>query len=202
LRKLNRASCAVARDHDRALQTGRSDMAHVIITRDEAEREGKLPAVCMCCGAPATAFVTRRLMLKPPQYDQIEMAEVAVFKSVHALATSPYVQLRTSFCDRHRHYWTIKLIVLLGGALMFFAALLVTAAVALVATINRPEPHKGLVAIAVIVALTGLLGWLIPLLILWRKPIRVLGLEQGLIVVDNVSEAYASAVQATRPRQT
>jgi hypothetical protein len=37
-------------------------------------------------------------------------------------------------------------------------------------------------------------------LIVWRKPIRALGLQQGLILVDNVSDAYANAIQATRPR--
>ena len=175
-------------------------MTHVVITREEAEGEGKLPAVCMCCGAPATVWVTRRLMLKPPRYNQVELAEVAIFKSIHALATSPHVDLRTSFCDQHRHYWTIKLIVLLGGALMFFGALFLTLVFALVGTLNRPEPHKGFVAMAVIIALLGLLGWLVPLLIVWRNPIRAFGLDQGLIVVDNVSDSYASAVQASRPR--
>jgi hypothetical protein len=128
------------------------------------------------------------------------LAEVAIFKTVHALATSPYVQLRTSFCDQHRHYWTIRLIVLFGGMLMFFAAMFLAFVFGLVATINRPQPHKGLVAVAVIVALLGLLGWLVPLLILWRNPIRALGMDQGLVIVDNVSDSYANAVQATRPR--
>jgi hypothetical protein len=175
-------------------------MAYVVVTREEAEREGKLPAVCMCCGAPATAWVTRRQMLKPPRYNRIELAEVAIFKSIHALATSPYVRLRTSFCDRHRHYWTIKLIVLFGGMLLFFGAMLLTCLFGVIASINRPQPHVGLAAIAVTFALLGLLGWLVPLLIVWRKPIRALGMEQGLIVVDNVSDSYAQAVQATRPR--
>jgi hypothetical protein len=174
-------------------------MAHVVITRDEAEREGKLPPVCMRCGAPASVWVTRRLMLKPPRYNQVELAEVAIFKGIHALATSPYVRLRTSFCDKHRHYWTIKLIVLLGGMLLFFGAMFLTCVLGLVATINRPEPHAGLVAVAVAFALLGLFGWLVPLLIVWRNPIRALGMEQGLIIVDNVSDSYASAVQATRP---
>jgi hypothetical protein len=175
-------------------------MAHVVITREEAEKEGKLPAVCMCCGAPATVWVTRRLMLKPPQYNRVELAEVAVFKTIHALATSPYVQLRTSFCDKHRHYWTIKLIVLFGGMLMFFAAMFLALLLGLAATINRHQPHKGLVAMAVIIALLGFLLWLVPLLILWRKPIRALGLDQGPIIVDNISDSYAHVVQATRPR--
>jgi hypothetical protein len=174
-------------------------MAHVVITREEAESEGKLPAVCMCCGAAATAWVTRRLMLKPPRYNQVELAEVAIFKAVHALASSPYVRLRTSFCDQHRHYWTIKLIVLFGGMLMFFGAMFLTFVLALVATINRPQPHTGLAALAVATALLGLVGWLVPLLIIWRKPIRALGMEQGLIIVDNVSDSYANAVHATRP---
>jgi hypothetical protein len=175
-------------------------MAHVVITREEAEHEGKLPAVCMCCGAPATVWVTRRLMLKPPKYNQIELAEVAIFKAVQALATSPFVQLRTSFCDQHRYYWTIKAIVLFGGMVMFFAAVLLAAVLGgVAATINPAQPHKGLVAIAVISAVLGLFGWLVPLLIVWRKPIRALGMEQGLIIVDNVSDAYINAVQATRP---
>jgi hypothetical protein len=177
-----------------------ADMAHVVITRAEAESEGKLPAVCMCCGAPATAWVTRRLMLKPPRYNQVELAEVAIVKSIHALATSPYVRLRTSFCDQHRHYWTIKLVVLVGGMLMFFGAMFLTLVLGLVATINRPQPHKGLVAVAVTIAFLGFVGWVVPLLIVWRNPIRALGMDQGLIIVDNVSDSYASAVHATRPR--
>jgi hypothetical protein len=178
-------------------------MAHIVITREEAEIEGKLPALCMCCGAPATAWVTRRLMLKPPKLNQIELAEVAIFKSIHALATSPYVRLRTSFCEQHRHYWTIKLIVLFGGMLLFFGSMFLTCGLGLLATLNNPQqPHKGLVALAVIIALLGIVGWLVPLLIVWRKPIRALGMDQGLIVVDNVSDAYANGIQATRPRPT
>ena len=175
-------------------------MAHVVITRDEAEREGKLPAVCMCCGAPATVWVTRRLMLKPPRYNQFELAEIAIVKTLHALASSPYVRLRTSFCEQHRHYWTIKAVVLFGGMVMFFGALFLTFVLALVGTINRPEPHKGIVAVAVAIAFLGIFGWLVPLLIVWRNPIRALGTDQGLIVVDNVGDSYASAVQATRLR--
>ncbi len=168
-------------------------MGHVVIMREEAEKVGKLSAVCMCCGALATVWVTRRLMLKPPRSNQVELAEVAIFKTIHALATSPYVRLRTSFCDQHRHYWTIKAIVLFGGMAMFFGALFLTVVFALVGTINRPEPHKGLVAMAGIIALLGLLGWLVPLLILWRNPIRALGGDQGPIIVDNVSDSYANA---------
>src|SRR5262249_27225486 len=153
-----------------------------------------LPAVCMCCGAPATVWVTRRLMLKPPQHNQIELAEIALIKSVHALATSPYVLLRTSFCEQHRHYWTIKLAVLFGGMLMFFAALFFAFVFGLVATLNRPQPHAGLVALAVFCALFGLVGSLVPLLILWRNPIRAVGMDNGCIVVDNVCDPYAAAV--------
>ncbi len=83
---------------------------------------------------------------------------------------------------------------------MFFAAMLLTLVLALVATLNRPEPNVPLSACAVITALAGLVGWLVPLLIVWRKPIRALGLNQGLILVDNVSDAYSAAIQATRPR--
>jgi hypothetical protein len=154
----------------------------------------------MCCGAPATAWVTRRLMLRPPRFNRVELAEVAAVKTIHALATSPYVRLRTSFCEQHRHYWTIKLVVLFGGMLVFFGAMFLTLVLGLVATINRPQPHKGLVAVAVIIALSGFVGWLVPLLIVWRNPIRALGTDQGPIIVDNVSDSYSKAVQATRPR--
>jgi hypothetical protein len=175
-------------------------MAHVVVSREEAEREGKLPAVCMCCGAPATVWVTRRLMLKAPTYNQVELAEVVIIKSIHALATSPYVNLRTSFCDKHSHYWAIKAIVLFSGMMLFFGSMFLTVVFALLGTINHPEPHKGLVATAVTFALLGFFGWMIPLLIVWRKPIRALGLKKGLIIVDNVSDSYAEAVQSTRTR--
>jgi prepilin signal peptidase PulO-like enzyme (type II secretory pathway) len=139
-------------------------------------------------------------MLRPPRYNQVELAEVAALKALHALATSPYVRLRTSFCDQHRQYWTIKAIVLFGGCAMLFAAMLLTLVLALVATINRPEPHMGLSALAVIFALLGFFGWVVPLAIVWRNPIRAFGGEDGPIVVDNVSDAYAQAVEAMRPR--
>jgi hypothetical protein len=176
-------------------------MAHVVVTREEAEGEGKLPAACMCCGAPAAAWVTRRLMLKPPQHGRFELAEVALIRSVHALATSPYVSLRTSFCEQHRHYWTVRMAVLFGGMGVFFAAMLLALVLGVAASaINPAQPHKGLVAVAVMSALFGLVGWLVPLLILWRNPIRAVGLDNGLVVVDNVGDAYAAAVQATRPQ--
>lgn len=175
-------------------------MAHVVITREAAETDGKLPALCMCCGAPATVWVTRRLMLKPPRFNQVELAEIAIFKAVHALATSDYVHLRTSFCEKHRHYWRIKAIVLFGGMVMFFAAMFLALVFAVAgAVINPREPNKVLVAIAVMSAILGFVGWTIPLLIFCRKPICAFGMEQGLIIVDNVGDAYAKAVKATGP---
>lgn len=174
-------------------------MAQVAITMEEAQEKGKLPAVCMCCGAPATVWATKRLMLKPPQYNQVELAEIAVLKGIHALATSDYVRLRTSFCPQHQHYWTIRAIVLFGGAGLFFAAMLLAAILGVTAAVLNPvQPHKGLVAVAAISAVLGLVTWLVPLLIFCRNPIRAIGVGEGLIVLDNVGEAYVNTVKATR----
>ncbi|HZZ76890.1 MAG TPA: hypothetical protein VFE62_00130 [Gemmataceae bacterium] len=140
-------------------------------------------------------------MLKPPQFSQVEVAEIAAIKAIHALATSDYIQLRTSFCEKHRHYWTIKKIVMFGGVALFFFSMFLTAALGLAATINRRDPHPILAGMAVCCAVIGFFGFIIPLVIVWRRPIRAFGLDKGLVVVDNVSDAYADAVKATRRPQ-
>src|SRR5260370_42275699 len=81
---------------------GNGLMAEVRLTR--AEAEGDLPAVCMCCGAPATAWVTRSLLLRQPLIGgpRFQPAAVLLIRSVIALAGVPRLRLRPSFSERHR----------------------------------------------------------------------------------------------------
>jgi len=90
-------------------------MPDVLVTREQAE--GKLPALCMCCGAPASVFVTRTLALKDPCATgrRFEYAEVALVTMMANLATTRWVRLRTAFCQEHRHYWNWRWVLLFGG---------------------------------------------------------------------------------------
>jgi hypothetical protein len=175
-------------------------MAEVRLTR--AEAEGDLPAVCMCCGAPATAWVTRTLPLRPPVVGgpRFQPAEVLLIRTVIALAGLPRLRLRTSFCEGHRYYWHLRFGLLFGGLAGLLALLIGGfAVVAVVLARTKTQSHwpDGLLLLGVLLYLAA---WLVPTVLVSRKTIRVRGAEGGVVELCHVGEPYVAALLARRQR--
>jgi hypothetical protein len=175
-------------------------VAEVRLTR--AEAEGDLPAACMCCGAPATAWVTRSLLLRSPVVGgpRVQPAEVLLIRTIIALAGVPRLRLRTSFCDRHRWYWHLRFGLLFGGLaglLAFLVGGFVVLAVVLARTKTQSHWPDGLLLLGLLLYLTA---WLVPTALVSRKTIRVRGAEGGVVDLYHVGEPYVAALLARRRR--
>src|SRR2546430_2215392 len=112
-------------------------MPDVLLTRHEAD--GNLPAVCMCCGAPATTWVSRTFLAHDPAVSGPSgFLEVFAVRLLLATADTPQFRLRTSFCAEHRNYWHVRSVLLYGGIGGLVAVLLLGGAVvALLMTVGK-----------------------------------------------------------------
>lgn len=72
------------------------------------QADGYLPAVCMCCGEPATAMINRRMSWCPPWVG-----------GIIALALTKYARVQAPFCDRHKGHWFKRALTLWGSLFLF-----------------------------------------------------------------------------------
>jgi hypothetical protein len=175
-------------------------MADVRLTRDEAE--GQLPNVCTCCGEPASAWAEKTFMLRDPAvHGPSGFAEVHAARLLIAAAQAPRLRLRTSFCPRHRHYWSLRRALVFGGLAGLFAVLLcgVGVVVFLFAVVKVDAPWPA--AFLIVPFLLYLPAWLIPLKLVQARTIRArLTGEDDRATLQNVGEGYVAAVKAARQR--
>jgi hypothetical protein len=174
-------------------------MAEVLLTRDE--EKGRLPAACMVCGERATAWVEKTFMLRDPAvHGPSGFAEVHAARLVIAAAQAPRLRLRTSFCESHRHYWALRLGLLLGGLAGLLAVLLAGVAVVVflfaVVKVDAPWPA----AFVIVPFLLYLPAWLVPLKLVQAGTIRARLTGDDRVALQNVGEGYVAALQAARQR--
>jgi hypothetical protein len=174
-------------------------MADVCLTRDEAK--GKLPAACMCCGAPAAAWAEKTFLLRDPgAVGPSGFAEVHAARVLIAAAQAPRLRLRTSFCESHRHYWALRGVLLFGGLagllFVFLAGNAVVAFLFAVVKVEAPWP----VAFVIVPLLLYLAAWVVPLKLVQARTIRARLTEDSRVALQNVGDAYVAAVEAARRR--
>ena len=176
---------------------GRRDMPDVRLT--SKEEEGALPAVCMCCGAPATFWAQRTFLLQDPAVRGPSVfAEIYLVRLLLATAKTPRFRLRTSFCEQHRHYWNMRFALVFGGLAGLFAVLFGGLAVVVfllaVAKVDAPWPS----ACVIVPVILYVLAWVLPMKLVMGKSIRARLTEDDRIAVQNVDERYIAAIKAQR----
>jgi hypothetical protein len=92
-----------------------------------------LPAVCMCCGAPATewrerAYVVRDGLLDVSNFLGMLFALVVLLDAgttgvgwIGYRRKGRYVQVRVPLCQRHRNHWSRKPLLIVGSGLLLAA---------------------------------------------------------------------------------
>src|SRR5208283_1344571 len=68
------------------------------------QADGYLPAVCMCCGRPATTTKTKRMSWHPQWGGGLA-----------ALIMTKYATLQAPFCDEHKGHWFKRALLLWGS---------------------------------------------------------------------------------------
>jgi drug/metabolite transporter (DMT)-like permease len=102
-------------------------MARVILSLDEVE-QGRLPRVCMKCGAPADAERGKLFSWHPGWLIVLILVGLVVYVIV-ALVMTKRRRVWTPLCRRHSHYWSMRNWYILGGfaAIMFALIAWITA---------------------------------------------------------------------------
>ncbi len=93
-------------------------MAAVILTRDVLSCD-RLPAVCMCCGAPATLFLKQRLALRSPWVLMLAWfaGPLALLLFERGVAR---VALDVPLCPTHQHHWLKRRIFNIAAGIAWF----------------------------------------------------------------------------------
>ena len=171
-------------------------MAEIFLTREEAK--GDLPALCMCCGAPAKTRVTRSFMLRDPEVSGGPFLEMRAIQAIAAHATVPRLSLPTYFCEQHRHYWHLRDGLKWGGLAGLLT--LVFGGVAMIATLiftidfKSRWPEGCFLFTFVLYAI----GWGTSMNRLVRNTMRARRHGDGRILLQNVGEEYVAALPAQR----
>jgi hypothetical protein len=176
-------------------------MADVRLAREE--EKGALPSVCMCCGEPATAHVDQTFMLNPPVVQGPSgFAEIHAIRVLLAAADAPRLDLRTTFCDQHRHYWLIRNAVLFGGIAGLFAALFFGFATVAYLFGVRKIDAPWLSCCVIVPVLLVVIPWAIAVNYFGKTMIRARLMGDDSVMLQNVGERYAAAVEASRQPRT
>ncbi len=144
------------------------------------QADGYLPAVCMCCGRPATATTTKKMRWHPQWVGGIA-----------ALIMTKYATVQAPFCDQHKGHW-FKRGLLLWGSLCLFALIAVAA---LVFAVNL-ERRASEIALPIAVVLGGVLlvAWIILAIVCTCTTIRPTEITDEEITLTGVSEEFVEAV--------
>jgi hypothetical protein len=174
-------------------------MATIRLFRDELE-EGRLPRVCMRCGAPACVFRRKRFAWGP--------GWVMALICVGALCSGPLlvvalfilvpVFLRTMavpvpLCAAHRHHWRALNILIVGG-LSVFGLLVFTAIVLGLTGTGRGDWRTDLAGPLAVGAVLFLVCLLFPAAFLQTQTIRTVEITPEGIRLANVSREFARAL--------
>jgi len=100
-------------------------MPSIRLYRDEVG-EGRLPPVCLRCGAPATCSKRKTFSWHPQWIDILIILGLLVFAPffpvgvICALVMTLRMPVWVPLCDAHRNYWRWRAVYIVGGAILFF----------------------------------------------------------------------------------
>ena len=191
-------------DHDESFSlapvyTGpRTDV--VVLSADEAENG--LPAVCLCCGAPATvrqetSFPVNEIRHHAGTGIGALIALGFIVGDLIRAANGPRLWLRAPFCEQHRDHWQTRKRLIWGGVASFVAVLLLLIPVVVAAT-SMGMPYHGL---AVVFGAVGFLGVVVVWALVLRRTIHKIGIGSDHLMLGGVHEGFLDALEAQRERR-
>jgi hypothetical protein len=164
-------------------------MAQVRLSVQEAD--GYLPAVCMCCGKPATKTVTKRMQWCPPWVGVLILAGLLPYAIVASILTRRAV-VQAPFCDEHKGHW-FKRNMLIWGTLFLFGIVGVGALV-IAANVEDQQRIKTLMPYACVFISLEALVWIIIVVACVSTGVRPKEITDVEIALTGVSEQFVDAV--------
>jgi hypothetical protein len=174
-------------------------MSNVKLT--SAEVDGKLPLVCMVCGARASLTVTKQFNWNPLQGGTgIAVGPMASpLGQAVAMATTRWKKVQTPLCSRHKHYWFAEWWALgLGCGPALFLVLIVVVAALVLAALKRDNLIPWVVFPLVAVIFGLIIFTMIRLLVMRLRSIHALAMTDDDITLTNVSDEFVEAVKDQR----
>jgi hypothetical protein len=171
----------------------------VVLTADEAEDD--LPAVCLCCGAPATVW-KRQFFAVGEVGHHIGIggiggviALIFILVDVVRVASGRPLCLCAPFCDRHQNHWLTRLWIILGGV-----AALVLVFIILIALIILTARTEGMFyhGLTLLLGVGGIIGVTIAWALLLRRTIHKVKISRDYIVLGGVHDRFIDALEEHR----
>lgn len=170
-------------------------MASVCLDREEVEEED-LPAVCMCCGAPATQHVRKVFSWYPPWVLVLLLAGVIPFAIV-ASVLSKRMRIAAPLCGAHKGHWFRR--ALLVWLSLLALIVLSIGLIVLVSMANRQLGHggdlSGWVCLGIVVLLVG---WIVLVAVQQYTAIRPTEITDLRMTLTSVSPEFVQALQEHR----
>jgi hypothetical protein len=153
------------------------------------EADSHLPAVCMCCGNPATSVTTTKILWRPAWLDLLfPFNPVAWF--FLTLLLEKQTHLQAPFCAVHRDYWFRRSFRLgVSGVLVAVIVFLLCASVRWLELSHDAFWTTYLCSVSLVFA------WLVALAIVRKTGIRARVITDNEIVLKCVAEEFVAALQ-------
>jgi hypothetical protein len=177
-------------------------MAEVRLSVHEAD--GKLPAVCMCCGQPATTTVTRKMQWHPGWvyiflvFGLAGLLGLLIYAVVANIMTRRVV-VQVPLCDDHKGHWFKRAMLMWGSFFLFGVA--GVAALVFAGSLEKQLSDQ-VMPFACGLSGLGLLAWLVIVIVCKITEIRPNEITDSEVLLKGVSEKFVEAVaEADRERE-
>ncbi len=171
-------------------------MAQVRVSVDEAD--GRLPAVCMRCGEPATTTVTRKMQWHPSWVYIMILPGLLIYVIV-ALIMTKHIAVQAPLCDKHKGHWFKRAMLMLGTFFLF--ALAGVGALVLAGNLDKPLSDQ-LMPFACVFSCVMAVAWVVLVIVCKATEIGPKEITDTEVLLGGVSDNFVDAVaEADRERE-
>src|SRR5262245_15375580 len=168
-------------------------MASVKMFRGEV-REGRLPRICMRCGAPAELQKCKRFAWHPGWVNLLILVGILPWVIV-ALVLTKRMTVYAPLCRGHRNHWLIRSLIAFGGLATLAACFVATVIALSLGEQRAPGASNELGGYACIGSLGLLLLFLIVAVISQQTSIRPAEITDRSITLVGVAREFKDALQ-------
>ena len=165
-------------------------MAQVQLRLRDVE-DGNLPAVCICCGEPATTTAKKNMRWFPPWVNVLILAGLLPYAIVAAILTKK-ASLQAPMCAEHTGHWFNRSLLMWGT---FFLFGVVGLGAILFASSLPPPQNNDIMPFICIGSAVLLVTWLIIVIAAQSTAVRPNEITDRHLTVKGVSAAFADAVE-------
>ena len=165
------------------------EMAEIRLGRAEVEK-GRLPKVCMVCGARSS--VKRKRVFKWSQ-----PWTMLVGGLILASIMAKRMTVQAPFCQEHRNHWLMRTLVSIFG---FIGVVVVSGALLFVAAVKSGARGQDEKLMLIALGFGGVLFvvWLLAVIVLQQSCVRMKEVAENSITLIGVNKSFISALRDLR----